>query len=296
MNRTYAVTGCASGIGGATASLLRERGHRVIGIDRNRGGGVDVIADLSTPQGRAEAAAGVRERTAFLHGVVTAAGMAGLSNIDPALLVSVNYFGAIDLVTALKPLLLQGSSEPESSGHGSSVVLVSSTGITASPGWPGHLADTMLAGDEEKARAAAARTSPVSVYPATKAALAWWARTVGVKWAREGIRVNAVAPGVVDTQMMVETAADPVFGRFADVYPNAIGRRGRPEEVAEVIVFLLSDASRLMVGTTVFADGGTDAIRNKRRPRGPGTNRVTATVADLAIRGSSKVFSLRARS
>jgi NAD(P)-dependent dehydrogenase (short-subunit alcohol dehydrogenase family) len=53
---------------------------------------------------------------------------------------------------------------------------------------------------------------------------------------------------------------DPVFGPFVDAYPTAIGRPGRPEEIAALIGFLLSDASSLMVGSVVYADGGTDAI------------------------------------
>jgi NAD(P)-dependent dehydrogenase (short-subunit alcohol dehydrogenase family) len=125
-----------------------------------------------------------------------------------------------------------------------------------------------LAEDEEAARADAAEVDSVLVYPATKAALAWWARREGVTdaWIGQGIRLNSVAPGIVATSMTEQLRADPAYGPFVDSYPTAIGRPGRPEEIAALIAFMLSDAASLMVGSVVYADGGTDAILNPRRP------------------------------
>jgi len=108
----------------------------------------------------------------------------------------------------------------------------------------------------------------VQVYPATKAALAWWARREGVRpeWIGAGIRVNAIAPGIVATPMTDRLRADPELGVFANAYPTAIGRPGAATEVADLIAFLLSPASSLLVGSVVFADGGTDAMLHPRRP------------------------------
>jgi NAD(P)-dependent dehydrogenase (short-subunit alcohol dehydrogenase family) len=82
-----------------------------------------------------------------------------------------------------------------------------------------------------------------------------------------GIRLNAVAPGLIATPMAEQLRADPVFGPFADTYPTALNRPGRPEEVARAIGFLLSDAVGLVVAVTLFVDGGTDAILHPDMPR-----------------------------
>ena len=108
------------------------------------------------------------------------------------------------------------------------------------------------------------------VYPASKAALAWWARREGVKpeWIGAGIRLNSVAPGKIATSMTERIAADPVFGPLQRDYPTAIGRDGRAEEVAAPIAFLLSPQASLMVGTCLYVDGGTDALLHPISPEG----------------------------
>jgi NAD(P)-dependent dehydrogenase (short-subunit alcohol dehydrogenase family) len=249
--KTFVVSGAASGIGAATAAMLRHQGDRVITVDLRD---ADVVADLSTADGRAGAVAGVQQLTDVVHGLVPCAGIAGASGVDSALVVSVNFFGAVALVRGLQQQL--------AAAGGASVVLIASNSITAVPGWPTSVADECLAEDEEAARSAAAKVDSVMVYPASKAALAWWARREGVtdQWIGRDIRLNAVAPGVVATAMTEKLRADPVFGPYVDAYPTAIGRPGRPEEIAALIGFLLSDASSLMVGSVVYADGGTDAI------------------------------------
>ena len=103
-------------------------------------------------------------------------------------------------------------------------------------------------------------------YAAAKAGLVAAARALAPEVGRHGIRVNAIAPGTIDTPMlhrdlsgMSRDEADRFLEQVAEA--NALGRIGRPEEVAEVVLFLASDASRYVTGTAVVVDGGYLTIK-----------------------------------
>lgn len=285
---TYVVTGSASGIGAATTALLRERGHDVIGVDRVD---AEVVADLGTRTGRREALQAILARTdGKVNGVVPCAGLAGRTGVDSRLLVSVNYHGAISLVEGLRPALAAAAE----AGEPAAVVLLASNSTTCQPGWAREVAKACVEQSESAARDLAEKRDSVVVYPATKAALAWWARSVGTgkEWVGAGIRVNAVAPGLIATAMTDEVRRDPVIGKFADSYPTALRRPGQPEEVAALIAFLLSEEASLMVGSVVFIDGGTDALLHKRWPRAA---YVPKPVMGLAMKAMPLVSRLQAR-
>ncbi|WP_127784252.1 SDR family oxidoreductase [Rhodococcus sp. X156] len=251
--RTVAVTGSASGIGAACVARLRAAGHRTIGVDVQPG--ADVVADLATAQGRAAAVEAVTTQCGgVLDGLVACAGVGPLSDRPGSVLASVNYFGVVEVVQGLRPTLL-AAQHP-------AVVAVSSSSSSTQPGIPLELVQACLAGSEGDACARAEELGALGTYPATKLALAWWIRTQAptAEWIGAGIRLNAVAPGTIDTPMTGGPDLDPELVKLLDVYPVPLGRRGRPEEVASVIEFLLDERSSLLCGTVVFTDGGTDAL------------------------------------
>lgn len=141
---TYVVTGSASGMGAATCTLLREAGHRVIGVDRQE---ADVVADLATSAGRHSAVDAVLGQCDVLDGVATFAGVGGATGRPASLLASLNYFGTVQLIEAWRPLLAAAGE--------SSAVAISSNSTTCQPGWSTALVDACLSGDEERARAVA---------------------------------------------------------------------------------------------------------------------------------------------
>ena len=94
---------------------------------------------------------------------------------------------------------------------------------------------------------------------ATKGAAIQLARALALDWAPEGIRVNAVCPGIVDTPMLKEffdAMPDPAAFRRENELAQPLGRLATPAEIASVVLFLASDAASLMTGSIVLADGG----------------------------------------
>lgn len=250
---TTVVTGSASGIGAATVARLSKAGERVIGVDLRD---ADVIADLSTPDGRTAAIDGVSSLAGdMLDGLVTCAGLGPLPSRPGSAIVSVNHFGTVALLDGFRPLLANGASP--------AAVAISSNSTTCQPALPTDLVDACLAGDEEGARARADELGGMGgVYPASKTAVARWVRRHATtpEWIGSGIRLNAIAPGMIETAMVAEGRADATVGPLLDMFPIPSGAPGRPDEVAALVEFLLSADAGLLVGSIVFADGGTDAL------------------------------------
>lgn len=249
---TYAVTGVASGMGEATASALRAAGHQVIGIDLRN---ADIVADLGTPEGRQAAIGGVFAASGGrLDGAAMFAGVGGATGRPASLLVSVNYFGTVELLVALRPLLAAAGE--------SAAIAISSNAATCQPGWRPELVTACLSGDESRARAAAGEGDSAAAYPATKLAVARWVRRHAPtpEWAGTGIRLNAVAPGLIETPFVRETRDDPVLGPLIGMFPLPLGRGGTAAEVAALVTFLLGPGGRFCCGSVIFCDGGTDAL------------------------------------
>jgi|ERR1700690_2941707 len=248
-NKTALVTGASRGIGRATAVALAEGGARVLVhyggsapeakslVDdiRAKGGRADAIAaDLGTPEGATLLAKEVRsivgERLDVLvsnAGITKAATIKDHTVDDFDSLFATNVRGPFFLVQQLLPIL----------GEGSNIIVISSLGARAVVGTPDLDKPSILA------------------YAATKGAIETlvknWAAILGPR----GIRVNAVAPGVIDTDMSTFTKTE--VGRNAALGMQALKRIGKPEDVADVVAFLASDAARWITGASIPVDGGS---------------------------------------
>lgn len=258
--RTVVITGAASGIGAATKARLEADGQRVIGLDLR---GSDVDADLGTTEGRAHAISEVgRISDGRIDGLVTCAGVPGLTGVPGSLLVSVNYVGTVALLQGLRPLLATGDRP--------AAVAISSNSTVIQPGVPMDVIELCLADDEAAARIAADAAGALGAYPATKTAVAWWVRrqAPGPVWAGSGITLNVIAPGAIETPLLDATRGDPEIGHFVDQLPIPVGRKGTAEEIAAFAAFLLGPDARFFCGSVLFADGGTYAqLRPDDDPR-----------------------------
>jgi NAD(P)-dependent dehydrogenase (short-subunit alcohol dehydrogenase family) len=247
---TTIVTGSASGIGAAVCRTLQAAGHRVIGIDRQQ---ADIVADLSSAQGRAAAIEAARAACdGVLDGLVCCAGL-GVTAPAAGLIASVNYFGMTELVEGLGEALARGT-KPAVTLIGS--VAGAQPGVDKAP-----IVELMLAGDEAGAVAQAnAAGQPQLAYAGSKYAMTVWARRTAVAWGKRGIRVNVVAPGAVETPLHKASLDDPRFGEAVKNFVAPIGRAGQPDEIAQVVGFLQSEAASFVHGSVVFVDGGMDAM------------------------------------
>ncbi|WP_338075055.1 SDR family oxidoreductase [Kineococcus vitellinus] len=250
-HRTVLVTGSTSGIGAATARTLAAQGWRVLVTGRDRTRGDAVVADLvagadagaaravflpsdltGTPEAlRAFAAAAVEAAGGRLDAVVHNAALCppvdtvSLSDADLEATLAVNVRAPHVLTAALAPAMAER-------GHGAIVVIGS---------WMAHLGHPF-----------------VGLYSATKAAEIQLARSWAAEFGPRGVRVNTVSPGA--TRTPVNASAGDVVAAMTAGTPA--GRPGRPEEVADAVAWLLSEASGYVHGAEIAVDGGITATRS----------------------------------
>ena len=251
----YAVTGSASGMGRQVAFKLRAAGHTVIGVDLHD---AEVIADLSAAPGRAAAAAAVLAAAGDrLDGAVLAAGLGPTPGPDRAKLIfEVNYLGVVDLLTAWQSALAAAGT--------AKVVVVSSNSTTTVPMVPRRAVRAALTGDADKAVRTVrifGRAAPAMAYAASKLAVTRWVRRHAVTpgWAGAGIRLNALAPGAIMTPLLEGQLATPREAKAIRSFPVPVGGFGDAGQIADWMLFMLSDAADFLCGSVIFVDGGSDA-------------------------------------
>ena len=242
--RTILVTGASSGIGRATAILLSQLGARVVLVARNPetlartllqlegvGHAVEPF-DLSQYEGIPPWMRGVAGKHGLLDGLVHSAGIqmtAPLKALDAA---QVENLWRINVLASL--WLAKGYRQRGvNTGGGAIVYLSAAAGLVGSPA--------------------------ISAYSASKGAVIALTRSLAMELAREQIRVNCIAPGLVKSELFEEIARQITPEDLAAKERDQVLGLGSPADVAYAAVFLLSQASRWITGTTLVADGGGTA-------------------------------------
>ncbi len=242
------ITGAASGIGLAVREQLEAQGDRVVGIDLQ---GVEINVDLSTPEGRQTALARTLELTnGAVDRLVLAAGLGGVGH-DPVRVITVNYFGVFDVLDGLKDSMV---GRP---GAAAVAICSNASQFGVNPEDPVVLA--LLDHDEAKARELMDDSDGGMAYALSKYALARAVRRRAPEWGEAGVRLNAIVPGKTETPLYQYVLDHPETKELADLIPVPLGRTATPQEIARIIVFMLSDAAAYIHGSLVWADGGTDA-------------------------------------
>src|SRR4030088_2662606 len=243
------VTGAASGIGAASARLFAAEGARLALVDQDKVGLGQIAADIEAGGGRAlilpphvrrhaQARAGVAqimEKWGRIDVLLTAAGMSTGGTVDTIEEAAWDRTFAVNVKGTY--LWIHYATQPMIVAQAGAIVTIGSQLAQSSPG-------------------------KNAAYVASKGAIASLTKTIAVDHAAQGIRVNALMPGVIDTPMPARTLqryADPEAMRAYWKQRHPMGRIGLPEGVARAALFLAYDDSSFVTGTWLFVDAGWTA-------------------------------------
>lgn len=243
-HKTAIITGGGSGIGRATALALAKAGAQVVIGNRNCEQGEAVVQEITKLGGQAE----------FVRTDVTK-----VDDVKALIATALARFGRIDL--AFNNSGVEGEQKPlheQDEGVANQLIDVNIKGVF----WAMKYEIEAMLRNLGNVKGAIVNCSSVfglvgaqgwSLYTASKHAVAGMTKSAALEYAAKGIRVNAVAPGPIETPMLAKAGGgDPQV--FARTVP--MGRIGKPEEIAAAVLWLLSDAASFVTGHTLAVDGG----------------------------------------
>jgi meso-butanediol dehydrogenase/(S,S)-butanediol dehydrogenase/diacetyl reductase len=246
------VTGAGSGIGRATAIGFAQRGGMVVSADVNGAKADEVAAEITAAGGTA---------------IAVVADMAVVADIDAMVARTVERFGRLDVLHNNAfgvPATLQRSRTARFADIDQAVWdYTIQVGLTAVMQATRRALPIM----QRQGGGAIVNTASISglfadygiaAYNAMKAGVVNLTRVVAVEYARDGIRCNCVCPGAIDTPLLQRTLSIPGFAEATNA-AIPMGRLGRPEEMAAVVLFLASELASYVTGAAIVADGGLTA-------------------------------------
>ena len=244
LNRKVAIiTGAASGIGASTAKLFAVNGAKVVIADIRKDVALDVANQIRSSGGDAysievdvsdemqvkEMVQETVERFGALHILFNNAGIASAGSVESLSLADWNRVLAVNLTGTF---LCSKYSIPaiKNSGGGAIVTMSSSAGIAAEKN--------------------------IAAYSASKGGIIMLSRQMALDYARDGIRINCVCPGWIDTPFNDPFIESPEIHQKTIDTLVPLGRQGVPDDVANAVLYLVSDDSRYVTGTVLTIDGG----------------------------------------
>lgn len=234
------ITGGTSGIGESTARKLLQKGATVLVLGRNEAKGREMeklgdchfyACNVGDSESIEAVCQQIRKDYPVLHILVNNAGMSVDGTVETLTLEQWNEIYAVN-VTSIFLMSKYLIPAMRGSGFGRIINIASTAGTVGAPG--------------------------LEAYASTKGAVIQLTRSMAASYASEGILVNAVCPGGTLTPLMCAIEANGSLDEFASRFP--IGRLAQPEEIANAIVFLASEESSFMAGSTVLVDGGFTCV------------------------------------
>ena len=251
-DRVAIVTGASQGIGRAIAVELARVGADVVVCSRRLEALKPVAEDV---------------RAAGRRALAVACDVAEAGQVDAVVAQTLAAFGRIDLLVNNAGYRIRSPLEDLPRREWDAMVGTNLTGVFLFSQAVGRVMIRQQSGTIVNVTSVAGRTGTrgMAAYAAAKAGVTVLTQSLGAEWAKHGIRVNAVAPGPVETEGVLEVWKTPaMIAQAAREVP--LGRLGRPEEIAWAVVFVASDQASFMTGETLYISGGPRVGNREDQP------------------------------